>query len=56
MNKVSVERQERPGWSEPRRSRRDGDCAVSISWKHSLKRLVITLRFHGIVITIDIPP
>lgn len=27
-----------------------------IKWKRSLKRLIITLRFGDVVITIDIPP
>jgi hypothetical protein len=30
---------------------------MTISWKRSLKRLIITLRFTGgVVIVIDIPP
>jgi hypothetical protein len=29
---------------------------MSIRWKRSLKRLIITLRFGDVTITIDIPP
>jgi hypothetical protein len=29
---------------------------MSIRWKRSLEKLIITLRFGEVVITIDIPP